>query len=51
MLLKRNAVTNVRVWNNSTKTILHDGWVMMTENGVYKCADEKCNPAPEQLID
>lgn len=51
VLLKRNAITNIRLWNNTSKTVLHDGWVLMTEKGIFKCTDEKCTSAPESLVD
>jgi hypothetical protein len=51
VLLKRNSITNVRIWNNATKTTIHDGWVLLTEKGIHKCIDEKCANVSELFID
>lgn len=51
VLLKRNAITNIRVWNNTTKTVLHDGWVLLNEKGIYKCVDQKCETVTDAVVD
>jgi hypothetical protein len=50
-LLKDGAITNVRIWNNSTKTVLHDGWVKLADTKVVKCQDQECKTTSDTLVD